>query len=68
LQRISDSCGYGVPLHRYAGERSQLAEWAERKGPEGLLAYVVDHDRSIDGLPGLLRPGLAATGDSPTRA
>lgn len=60
--RISDACGYGVPLYRYEGERTQLPAWAERKGPERLLAYVAEHDRSIDGLPGLRSPGLAATG------
>src|SRR5262249_54334371 len=32
LERISDSCGYGVPLLRYSGDRDQLVSWAERKG------------------------------------
>jgi hypothetical protein len=62
ITRISDSCGYGVPLHRYEAERTQLRAWAERKGPEGLRAYVVEHDRSIDGLPAFRAPGLGATG------
>jgi hypothetical protein len=53
-RRISDSCGYGVPLMRYEGERDQLAAWARRKGPEGLRAYQAEHNtRSIDGLPAL---------------
>lgn len=55
--RISDSCGYGVPLLEHRGERPQLAEWARRKGPEGLRAYRAEKNaRSIDGLPGLRPP------------
>jgi len=54
VERISDSCGYGVPLFDYAGERRQLADWAERKGPEGIACYKATKNRqSIDGLPGL---------------
>jgi hypothetical protein len=54
VERVSDSCGYGVPLLRYEGERSQLTDWAERKGPEGLKRYRDEHNaRSLDGLPGL---------------
>jgi hypothetical protein len=63
LTRISDSCGYGVPLHSYEGQRTQLAEWAERKGEAGLRAYVEEHGaRSIDGLPALRARRLARTG------
>ncbi len=54
IDRVADSCGYGVPLLRYEGERSQLADWADRKGAEGLARYRAEHNtRSIDGLPGL---------------
>jgi len=54
LSRIADSCGYGVPLYQYQRERSQLGEWAERKGPEGLRAYQLERNReSLDGLPAL---------------
>lgn len=54
LHRISDSCGYGVPLYRYEGERTQLKAWVERKGPEGLLEYQRENNlESIDRLPGL---------------
>lgn len=53
-QRIADSCGYGVPLLEYRGERDQLPAWVDRKGPEGLRAYRAEHNaRSIDGLPAL---------------
>jgi len=54
LERIADSCGYGVPRYRYEAERSQLLDWAERKGPEGVAAYRDEANAtSIDGLPGL---------------
>ncbi len=54
LTRISDSCGYGVPLMRYEGERPQMGEWAERKGEAGLDAYQREKNgASLDGLPGL---------------
>ncbi len=54
LDRISDSCGYGVPLYSYAGERKQLVQWVERKGPEGIRKYQQDNNgQSIDGIPGL---------------
>ena len=54
VRRISDSCGYGVPLMKYEGERSQLHLWAEKKGPEGLKTYRQQKNRqSIDGLPGV---------------
>ena len=54
LDRIADSCGYGVPRYRYEGERSQLVDWANRKGETGVAAYRTEHNAtSIDGLPGL---------------
>ena len=54
VERIADSCGYGVPLYEYAGERSQLVAWADRKGPTGIADYKAKkNSRSIDGLPGL---------------
>ena len=54
LTRISNSCGFGVPLRKYEGERDQHYRWAQRKGPEGLRAYKQQkNQRSIDGLPGL---------------
>jgi hypothetical protein len=56
LDRISDSCGYGVPLYRFEGDRSQMIEWAEHKGNEGIARYHEEKNReSIDGLPALKR-------------
>jgi hypothetical protein len=54
LDRIADSCGYGVPRYDWVGPRSQMIDWAERKGPDGLRAYREKNNaRSIDGLPGI---------------
>jgi hypothetical protein len=54
LDRIADSCGYGVPKYRYEGERDQLREWAIRKGADGIRQYQADHNAvSVDQLPGL---------------
>jgi hypothetical protein len=54
VSRIADSCGYGVPLLRYEGERNQLSGWARNRGPEGLAKYrSIRNRKSIDGLPGL---------------
>ncbi len=54
VMRISDSCGYGVPLYEYTGERRQMQDWVERKGAEGIAQYKRDNNlESLDGLPGL---------------
>ena len=52
--RISDSCGYAVPLMDLAGERDLLNRKAELRTPAGNAAYQAEHNRvSIDGLPAL---------------
>ena len=54
LDRIADSCGYAVPRYRYEGERTQLLDWADRKGRDGVDAYRAERNvESIDGLPGI---------------
>jgi hypothetical protein len=54
VDRASTSCGYGVPLLSYEGERDQLLQFAERRGPDGLVEYRGEKNAvSIDGLPGL---------------
>ncbi|MGH0031573.1 MAG: pyridoxamine 5'-phosphate oxidase family protein [Myxococcota bacterium] len=56
VERIADSCGYGVPEYRFEKERSQLGQWADKRGPDGLEAYKREHNRtSLDGLPALRR-------------
>jgi hypothetical protein len=54
ISRITDSCGFGVPLYQYQGERDQMILWAQRKSDDALRAYQQEKNaRSIDGLPGL---------------
>lgn len=53
VTRISDSCGWGVPVMEVTGERDLLRLQAEKKGPDGMSAYRVERNaHSIDGLPG----------------
>jgi predicted pyridoxine 5'-phosphate oxidase superfamily flavin-nucleotide-binding protein len=61
VERIADSCGYGVPLMSYQGTRPQYEAWAQakrRKGGSGALAdYMARHNAtSIDGLPAMPGP------------
>lgn len=52
IQSVQTSCGYGVPLFSYGGERETLHRWAEKKGEPGLRDYWRDKNQvSIDGLP-----------------
>jgi hypothetical protein len=52
--RISDSCGYGVPLMNLDSHRPTMDEWSERKGDQGIIDYWAQKNTtSIDGLPGL---------------
>jgi hypothetical protein len=52
VERISDSCGFGVPLMEFVRERDAMDKWVEKKGLENLPAYRREKNtRSIDGLP-----------------
>jgi hypothetical protein len=58
VTRVADSCGYGVPLMSFEGERSHQNAWAEKKlrvgGPEAFLEYQRDkNNESLDGLPAI---------------
>jgi hypothetical protein len=57
VEQVADSCGFAVPVYEYKGERSQLIDYAERKGPEGLEQYrALKNAKSIDGIVGLRFP------------
>jgi hypothetical protein len=58
VEMVQTSCGFGVPLFSYAGERSNLDQWAAGKGQEELREYWEKKNSvSIDGLPtGILEP------------
>ena len=52
IDLVQTSCGYGVPLYEYQGQRPTLIKWAEAKGPGGLDAYRAEKNLfSIDGFP-----------------
>jgi len=52
VSSIQTSCGFSVPLYSFVGDRTQLTEWAEKKGPTGIADYWAEKNvRSIDGLP-----------------
>jgi hypothetical protein len=54
VERVSDSCGYGVPMMDLTGERDLLRLNADKRGPDGMAAYRREKNAlSIDGLPGL---------------
>ena len=55
VDRVSDSCGWGVPvMDLVSDERGLLRQFAEKKGPEGIDAYRVQKNTSsVDGLAGL---------------
>jgi hypothetical protein len=49
---VKTSCGYGVPLMDYSGERDTMDRWAEAKGPDGISDCWQDKNLvSMDGLP-----------------
>ena len=52
VERIADSCGYGVPLLEYVAERPQREAWLDREGADGVRDYVREQNAvSVDGLP-----------------
>ncbi|GAA3807224.1 pyridoxamine 5'-phosphate oxidase family protein [Nocardioides panacisoli] len=52
VERISDTCGYGVPLMEYVGERDLLGPAFARRGEEGSAEYRRNRNQvSLDGLP-----------------
>jgi predicted pyridoxine 5'-phosphate oxidase superfamily flavin-nucleotide-binding protein len=62
VDRITDSCGYGVPLMEFQRHRDNMEHWVETKGGEaGVARYRAEKNAlSVDGLPGYpLRPAEA---------
>jgi hypothetical protein len=66
VTRIGSSCGYGVPLMDFAGERPHM-DASKRKrlrtgGPDAIVSYQQEHNReSIDGLPAVPELGPSRT-------
>jgi Pyridoxamine 5'-phosphate oxidase len=52
IDLVQTSCGFGVPMYNYTGERDIHFEWAEKKGAGGLHEYIQQNNlTSLDGLP-----------------
>jgi hypothetical protein len=39
VTRVSDSCGYGVPLLKFEAQRAALPAWCRKRGTAGLKVY-----------------------------
>ena len=54
VNRIADSCGYGVPIMSFEGHRPTMDQWSTRKGPEAIRNYWSEKNAvSIDAIEGL---------------
>jgi hypothetical protein len=63
VERVSDSCGYAVPLMTFDADRDLLTSWSQNRGPEGLERYRSEKNAtSIDGLPALGGADVAPAG------
>ncbi|MCK4739155.1 MAG: pyridoxamine 5'-phosphate oxidase family protein [Deltaproteobacteria bacterium] len=52
ISSVQTSCGYGVPIYNYEGERPELSKWLEDKGEDGVKEYwKKKNTESIDGIP-----------------
>ncbi|HFD79612.1 MAG TPA: pyridoxamine 5'-phosphate oxidase family protein [Gammaproteobacteria bacterium] len=52
IDLVQTSCGMAVPFFDYAGERTQLNDWARKKGKDGIRAYWKEKNQtSLDGKP-----------------
>lgn len=54
VERIFDSCGYGVPLFKFEKDRDSLPNYFAGQSEDEILAYRENRNAtSLDGLPGL---------------
>ena len=54
VDRVSSSCGFGVPFMEYVGDRETMATWTAMKSDDVLADYVAEKNAtSIDGLPAI---------------
>jgi hypothetical protein len=60
IERIADSCGWGVPLYEYRSDRDTYPKAVRAMSPEKAAHYAATYNvASIDGLPGLRGPTTA---------
>jgi Pyridoxamine 5'-phosphate oxidase len=51
IDKVQTSCGLGVPLYEYRGQRQTLVNWATKKGEQGVRDYQQQKNLvSLDGL------------------
>jgi len=54
IERIIDSCGYGVPLYEFQQHRDSLPNYFSKQTGDEIVEYRRDRNsHSLDGLPGL---------------
>ena len=54
VERISDSCGFGVPLMEFKAERATLTDYWDQNGEQKVDDYQrKENAKSLDGLPGV---------------
>lgn len=59
VERVQDSCGYGVPLMTFHGHRDRLtATWAEKDDAAAERYWSAKNPVSIDGLPAMPAPRI----------
>ena len=52
IHKVQTSCGFGVPMYEFAGDRDIHFDWAKTKSREGLDEYMKEKNLvSLDGLP-----------------
>ncbi len=57
VERVADSCGWGVPFYDFKGDRDQLKRAIDHYAPDQLTEKrFTANAESIDGLTGLIRP------------
>lgn len=60
VERIIDSCGYGVPLYDFQKHRDSLDNYFNNQSEADILEYRRSRNsRSLDGLPGLTPQGAS---------
>jgi hypothetical protein len=68
VERIADSCGWGVPRYEFQGQRDTYPKYADGRSDDQLRAsQQAGNMRSLDGLPALTEPtayAVSATGES----
>lgn len=54
VTRISDSCGYGVPLYQFESQREISPKYVQQRGGDHIRNYFAENNStSLDGLPGI---------------